>query len=42
MKVAVLMGSKSDLTVMEESTVILNQFGIPCEMRIMSAHRNPE
>jgi phosphoribosylaminoimidazole carboxylase PurE protein len=42
MKVAVLMGSKSDLAVMEESTAILNQFGIPCEMRIMSAHRTPE
>jgi phosphoribosylaminoimidazole carboxylase PurE protein len=42
MKVAVLMGSKSDLTVMEESTAILKQFGIPCEMRIMSAHRTPE
>ena len=42
MKVAVLMGSKSDLTVMEESSAILKQFGIPCEMRIMSAHRTPE
>ena len=42
MKVAVLMGSKSDLTVMEESAAILKQFGIPCEMRIMSAHRTPE
>ena len=42
MKVAVLMGSKSDLTVMEESTATLKQFGIACEMRIMSAHRTPE
>ncbi len=42
MKVAVLMGSKSDLTVMEESSVILKQFGVGCEMRIMSAHRTPE
>jgi phosphoribosylaminoimidazole carboxylase PurE protein len=42
MKVAVLMGSKSDLTVMEESAATLKQFGLDCEMRIMSAHRSPE
>jgi phosphoribosylaminoimidazole carboxylase PurE protein len=42
MKVAVLMGSKSDFTVMEESTATLKQFGLDCEMRIMSAHRTPE
>ncbi len=42
MKVAVLMGSKSDLTVMEESAATLKQFGLDCEMRIMSAHRTPE
>ena len=42
MKVAILMGSKSDLTVMEEAAAILSQFGIQHEMRIMSAHRTPE
>jgi phosphoribosylaminoimidazole carboxylase PurE protein len=42
MKVAVLMGSKSDLTVMEESAATLKQFGLDSEMRIMSAHRTPE
>jgi phosphoribosylaminoimidazole carboxylase PurE protein len=42
MKVAVLMGSKSDLPVMEEATAILRQFGIPFEMRILSAHRTPD
>jgi len=41
MKVAVLMGSKSDLTVMEESAAILKQFGIRHEIRILSAHRTP-
>jgi phosphoribosylaminoimidazole carboxylase PurE protein len=41
MKVAVLMGSKSDLTVMEECSAILRQFGIIHEMRILSAHRTP-
>ena len=42
MKVAVLMGSKSDLPVLEECTAVLRQFGIPFEMRILSAHRTPD
>jgi phosphoribosylaminoimidazole carboxylase PurE protein len=42
MKVAVIMGSKSDLPVMEETTAMLKQFGIETEMRILSAHRCPE
>jgi phosphoribosylaminoimidazole carboxylase PurE protein len=42
MKVAILMGSKSDLTVMEECSAILRQFGLQYEMRILSAHRTPE
>ncbi|HVN71483.1 MAG TPA: 5-(carboxyamino)imidazole ribonucleotide mutase [Desulfomonilia bacterium] len=42
MKVAVLMGSKSDLTVMEECSAILKQFGLVYEMRILSAHRTPD
>ena len=42
MKVAVLMGSKSDLSIMEEASAVLKQFSIDCEMRIMSAHRTPD
>lgn len=42
MKVAILMGSKSDLPVMEEAAAVLRQFGIQHEMRVMSAHRTPE
>jgi len=42
MKIAILMGSKSDLPVMEEVAVMLRQFGVQHEMRIMSAHRTPE
>jgi phosphoribosylaminoimidazole carboxylase PurE protein len=42
MKVAIVMGSKSDLTVMEESSFILGQFGIDYEMRVLSAHRTPD
>ncbi len=42
MKVAVIMGSKSDLPVMEEATVLLKQFGIETELRVLSAHRCPD
>ena len=39
--VAVIMGSDSDLDVMKESVYILEKFGIPCEVKILSAHRSP-
>jgi phosphoribosylaminoimidazole carboxylase PurE protein len=42
MKVAVIMGSKSDLPVMEETTALLKQFGVDSEMRVLSAHRCPD
>ena len=42
MKVAVLMGSKSDLAVMEECAGVLRQFDVAYEMRVLSAHRTPE
>ena len=42
MKVLIVMGSKSDLPVMEESAGILKQFGVDYEMRILSAHRCPD
>ncbi|HEY9162552.1 MAG TPA: 5-(carboxyamino)imidazole ribonucleotide mutase [Desulfomonilia bacterium] len=42
MKVAIIMGSKSDLPVMEETTAILKQFGVETEMRVLSAHRCPD
>lgn len=41
-KVAIMMGSKSDLPVMEEAAKILNDFGISNEMRVLSAHRTPK
>ena len=40
-QVLIVMGSDSDLPVMEESAKILAAFGIPYEMRISSAHRSP-
>ena len=39
--VAILMGSDSDLPIMEASIEILNKFDIPFEMRVSSAHRTP-
>ncbi|MBE7440610.1 MAG: 5-(carboxyamino)imidazole ribonucleotide mutase [Spirochaetales bacterium] len=40
--VAVIMGSKSDLPVMEAATGILVDFGVPVEQEIVSAHRTPD
>lgn len=40
--VGMVMGSDSDLSVMEEAAKILKEAGIGCEMRILSAHRAPE
>lgn len=41
-KVAILMGSKSDLAIMEPAKITLRQFGVNAEERIISAHRNPQ
>lgn len=40
--VGILMGSESDLPVMEEAAKVLDEYGIPHELRICSAHRTPE
>jgi len=40
--VAVMMGSDSDLPVMESAVDVLEDFGIPFELRVLSAHRSPE
>jgi len=39
--VAILMGSKSDLGVMEEAASVLKEFGITYEIKVLSAHRTP-
>ena len=41
-RVGIIMGSKSDLTVMQEAIDILNRFDIEIEVDIVSAHRTPE
>ncbi|WP_163329389.1 5-(carboxyamino)imidazole ribonucleotide mutase [Desulfurobacterium thermolithotrophum] len=38
-KVAVIMGSKSDLPVMESCTKTLDEFGVPYDVKVLSAHR---
>lgn len=40
-KVAVIMGSGSDMPVVSKAIDTLKSFGIECEIRIMSAHRTP-
>ncbi|MCS7241166.1 MAG: 5-(carboxyamino)imidazole ribonucleotide mutase [Candidatus Caldatribacterium sp.] len=40
--VGIIMGSDSDLSVMEEAAKILEEFGISYEITIVSAHRTPE
>ena len=39
--VAVLMGSKSDWDTMQHCRDTLARFGVPCECRVLSAHRTP-
>ncbi len=41
-QVAIMMGSKSDLPVMENSAKILKDFGVKYEMKVLSAHRTPK
>ena len=40
--VGVIMGSQSDWPTMKNATSVLNEFKIPFEVRIVSAHRTPE
>lgn len=41
-KVSIVMGSKSDLPVMENTMEMLKEFGVSYEVRVLSAHRTPE
>ncbi|MEA4974410.1 MAG: 5-(carboxyamino)imidazole ribonucleotide mutase [Paludibacter sp.] len=41
-KVSIIMGSTSDLPVMEKAAALLNEFGIPFEINALSAHRTPK
>ena len=41
-KVGILMGSDSDLPILEKTANILKEFEVPFEMHVYSAHRTPE
>ncbi len=40
--VAIIMGSKSDWSVMEQAAVVLKSLNVHCSARIISAHRTPD
>ncbi len=40
--VSVIMGSKSDWETMQHTNTLLDQLGIPHEVKVMSAHRTPD
>jgi 5-(carboxyamino)imidazole ribonucleotide mutase len=39
--VGILMGSDSDFDIMKEAAIVLDEFGIPFEISVISAHRTP-
>ena len=41
-KVGIIMGSKSDLNIMNDAADILKEFGVEFEMTVVSAHRTPD
>ena len=41
-RVGIVMGSSSDLDVMRAAEAILDEFGVPSEIHVVSAHRTPE
>lgn len=40
-QIGIIMGSDSDLEVMEEAARACEEFGLVCELRVLSAHRSP-
>src|SRR5262245_17735770 len=41
-RVGIIMGSDSDRETMEAAAAVCGDFGVPCEMRVLSAHRTPD
>lgn len=41
-EIAIVMGSKSDWATMSEATQVLEQFGLPYHVEVVSAHRTPD
>jgi 5-(carboxyamino)imidazole ribonucleotide mutase len=42
MSVAIVMGSSSDASIMDDAVQTLRKFGVPVEVRVISAHRTPD
>lgn len=42
MKVGIVMGSASDLPIVEKGIAVLQEYGVPVEVRVLSAHRCPD
>lgn len=40
--IGIIMGSDSDLPTMQAAIAVCEEFGVPCEVEIVSAHRTPE
>ena len=40
--VGIVMGSDSDLPIMQDAAIILKEFGVPYEVNVVSAHRTPK
>ena len=41
-RVGIIMGSRSDWDTMKHAAEILGELGVPCEARVVSAHRTPD
>ena len=41
-KVGIVMGSQSDMPIVEKAVQRLKEFGVPVQVRVLSAHRTPE
>jgi len=41
-RVGILMGSDSDVEIMEEAARVCEEFGVACELHVLSAHRTPQ
>lgn len=41
-KIAIVMGSDSDLRIMKDAVQTLKDFKVPCDVKVVSAHRTPQ
>ena len=41
-RVGIVGGSRSDFPVLEKAQAVLRELGVPCELRVVSAHRTPD